>query len=575
MVGRDAALRQVKELFHETQADGKARIALVTGMAGVGKSRLGWEYEKYTDGLSDAMWWHRGRCLSYGDGIAFWAFAEMIRSRLGLLEGDDRDEVEAKVKEGVTKFATGADDAAWLIPRVAALLNAGDGTIFDRTDLFAAWTSFLERIGNSDGCPVVLLFEDTQHADSGLLDLIEHLLETCQVKLFVLMLARPELLEQRPSLAAGRRATVVDLAPLTDDLMTTLVDALVDDLPEKARSAIVGRAEGVPLYAVETVRSLIDHDAVLAQEGRYVFVDHDNTLVDLDQLAAPTSLQMLIAARLDALTAIERRTIQDASVLGLSFRQPGLMALSDVSSHDLDAALATLVRKGVIETQDDPRSPERGQYRFLQALVREVAYSTLARKDRRGRHLAAADHLESESEDAAANLAGIIAQHLLDALEASSANDPERGATATRARGRLAAAAERAEALGSPEEALTSVLSALELEPESLEAIHLQERGARVAGLAGSPARAEELAALAYAGFDALGRQPDVARILALQARGSAEPGPSAGGRGAGPALQRAGSGAPGHRAADAVRGPVGAHLRPPRAPRCWPSRRR
>ena len=517
MTGRDRELRQVKELFHETQADGKARIALVTGMAGVGKSRLGWEYEKYVDGLSDGLWWHRGRCLSYGDGVAFWAFAEMIRSRLELREGDSREQVEAKVVEGVTKFATGPDDAAWLIPRVAALLNGGDGTVFDRTDLFAAWTTFLERVGRNDG-PVVLLFEDTQHADTGLLELIEHLLATCRARLFVLMLARPELLEQRPSLAHGRRATVIELDPLAEDVMETLVDALVDDLPEKARTAIVGRAEGVPLYAVETVRSLVDREAVLAEEGRYVFVDHDYTRVDLDQLAAPTSLQMLIAARLDALTAIERRTVQDASVLGLSFRQPGLMALSDVSSYDLDAALAALVRKGVLETEDDPRSPERGQYRFLQALVREVAYSTLGRKDRCARHLAAADHLESMDDDSATTLAGIVAQHLLDALEASGPNDPVRAATVARARASLTAAAERADALGSSEEAFASVLSAMALDPDPQELVALQEVGARFARRAGDLVRSHELGALAHAAYDAARDHTGAARVLGEQA---------------------------------------------------------
>ena len=517
MTGRDRELRQVKELFHETQADGKARIALVTGMAGVGKSRLGWEYEKYVDGLSDGLWWHRGRCLSYGDGVAFWAFAEMIRSRLELREGDSREQVEAKVVEGVTKFATGPDDAAWLIPRVAALLNGGDGTVFDRTDLFAAWTTFLERVGRNDG-PVVLLFEDTQHADTGLLELIEHLLANCRARLFVLMLARPELLEQRPSLAHGRRATVIELKPLADQVMATLVDALVDDLPEKARTAIVGRAEGVPLYAVETVRSLVDREAVLAEEGRYVFVDHDYIRVDLDQLEAPTSLQMLIAARLDALTAVERRTVQDASVLGLSFRQPGLMALSDVSSYDLDAALATLVRKGVLETEDDPRSPERGQYRFLQALVREVAYSTLARKDRRGRHLAAADHLATMDEDSATTLAGIVAQHLLDALEASSSTDPERAGIVTRARASLTVAAERADALGSSEEAFSSVLAAMALDPDPQELVFLQEAGARLAVRAGDHARGHELGALARAAYDATGDRAGAARVLGHQA---------------------------------------------------------
>ncbi len=194
----------------------------------------------------------------------------------------------------------------------------------------------------------------------------------------------------------GRGRTLVELEPLPDAAMETLVDGLVADLPARARSALVARAEGVPLYAVETVRSLIDQDAVVARDGRYVFVDHDHATVDLERLSAPTSLQTLIAARLDALTAAERRTVQDASVLGLTFRYASLLALTGTSSYELDAALAGLVGKGVLQTQDDPRSPELGQYRFLQAMVREVAYSTLARSDRRARHLAAAEQLARE-----------------------------------------------------------------------------------------------------------------------------------------------------------------------------------
>ena len=310
-----------------------------------------------------------------------------------------------------------------------------------------------------------MLFEDAQYADSGLLDLLEHVLESVRVPVFALVLTRPELLEQRPSLVSGRRATVVELAPLGTEAMAELVGGLVVDLPPRALTAVAGRAEGVPLYAVETVRSLIDRDAVVARDGRYVFVDHDHRLVDLDQLAAPTSLQTLIASRLDTLTPLERRTVQDASVLGMTFRHDGLMALNDVGSYELDQALAGLERRGVVEAKHDPRSPERGQYGFLQALVREVAHSTLARKDRRARHLAAADHLQSEGGDTVEALAGVIAQHLLDALDATSAHDPGRADLAARARRMLVATATRAESLGSPDEALRATLSALDLEP--------------------------------------------------------------------------------------------------------------
>ncbi len=516
MTGRDAELRAVKEALHATQGDGRARVVVITGVAGVGKSRLGWEFEKYVDGLSDPVAWHRGRSLSYGERAAFWAFAEMVRSRLGILETDDRQTVHHKIVSGVRRVALDEEEATWLGPRVAALVSGGAaGGSFDRTDLFVAWTTFLERVGGQD--PVVLVFEDAQYADAGLLDLIEHLLRSIRCRLLVVLLARPDLLARRPGIAAGRASSTVDLAPLPDRAMASLLDGLVHELPVRARTALVARAEGVPLYAVETVRSLVDQGAVVVRDGRHVFVDHDHTVVDLDRLTAPTSLQTLIAARLDALTPIERRTVQDASVLGLTFPYTSLLALTGISSYALDEALAGLVGKGVLETQDDPRSPELGQFRFLQAMVREVAYSTLARSDRRARHLAAADQLTQEQTEGDA-AAGIIAQHLLDALATTPAHDPERAQLSGRARGLLVTAATRAERLGAPEDALANTRAALGLGPTGQEAAELQERGARVALQAGQPTLGLELAAAAVEGWRAEGLVTGEVRALTLQA---------------------------------------------------------
>jgi predicted ATPase len=517
MAGRDGELRRVKELFHATQADGRARLVVVSGIAGIGKSRLGWEFDKYADGIGDELFWHRGRCLSYGDGVAFWAFAEMIRSRLRIVEGDERVVVETKVREGVAAVAATDEEAAWLVPRLGALVSGGGTASFDRTDLFAAWTTFLERVAGDQ--PVALLFEDTQHADDGLLDLIEHLLRTTRARLFVLAFARPELLDRRPGLTSVRGAALVELGPLPDAAMAALVDGLVADLPGRTRTALVGRAEGVPLYAVELVRSLIDQDAVVAREGRYVFVDHDHAAVDLAGLATPTSLQTLIAARLDALSPLERRTVQDAAVLGMSFRYGGLRALTDASSYDLDAALASLVDKGVLEPQGDPGPSGPGQYRFVQAMVREVAYGTLARADRRTRHLAAAEHLEQADAESRDAQSGIIAQHLLDALAASRPDDPARADLTARARPLLVAAAARAESLGSPAEALRSTLTALDLDPQGTELLHLRERAARAARLAGQLNLAMELATQAVNGFREQALQADLPRALGLQAR--------------------------------------------------------
>ena len=97
LTGRDAELRTIRELFHAAVERRVPRLVLVSGPAGVGKSRLGWEFEKYTDGLAAEVWWHRGRCLSYGEGVAFWALAEIVRQRLGIAEEDTAEVAAAKL----------------------------------------------------------------------------------------------------------------------------------------------------------------------------------------------------------------------------------------------------------------------------------------------------------------------------------------------------------------------------------------------------------------------------------------------------------------------------------------------
>src|SRR6202044_1751573 len=104
LTGRDAELRTVKELFHAAADRRVPRLVLASGPAGVGKSRLGWEFEKYADGLAEDVWWHRGRCLSYGEGVAFWALAQIFRQRLGIAEDDPADEAARKLADELDRY---------------------------------------------------------------------------------------------------------------------------------------------------------------------------------------------------------------------------------------------------------------------------------------------------------------------------------------------------------------------------------------------------------------------------------------------------------------------------------------
>src|SRR5262249_22397311 len=258
-----------------------------------------------------------------------------------------------------------------------------------RQDLFAAGGLFFERLAET--YPTVLAFEDMQWADASLLDFVEYLLEWSRDKpLYVITLARPELLERRPTWGAGHRNfTSLYLEPLSEPAMRELLTGLVPGLAASLQEQILARAEGVPLYAVETVRMLLDRGLLVEEGSAYQVVGQVETL------EVPETLHALVAARLDGLSPEERRLVQDAALLGKTFTPASLAALTGIEDGELEQLLRGLVRKELLAVQSDPRSPEHGQYGFLQDIIRRVAYETLPKRDRRAKHIAAAEHLSA------------------------------------------------------------------------------------------------------------------------------------------------------------------------------------
>ncbi len=441
-VGRDEEFRLLRDLFHATGRERRVRLMSVTGPAGIGKSRLAWEFLKYVDGLVETMYWHAGRSPSYGQGISFWALGEMVRGRCGLLETDDEATTRAKVAASVAEWISDETERRWIEPALLTLLGLETGSGSDQ--LFAAWRTYFERIAEHG--TVAMVFEDLHFADSGLLDFIDHLLTWSKgLPIYIVTLARPELLDKRPDWGAGKRNFVaLSLDPLPVPAMRELLAGLVPGLPDQTVRAIVARADGIPLYAVETVRMLLSEGRLELRDGVYVPVG------DLTSLAVPETLTALIAARLDALDPIDRTLAQDAAVLGQSFTIAGLAAVSGMDPAVLEPHLGTLVRRELLTLEADPRSPERGQYAFVQALIREVAYNTLAKKDRKTRHLAAARFFETIGTD---ELVGALAGHYL-AAQANAPEGQEADALAGQARIALRAAAERAAGLGAHDQAV-------------------------------------------------------------------------------------------------------------------------
>ena len=455
LVGRDRELRLFKELFHAAEETGKPALFVVDGEPGVGKSRLAWEFEKYVDGLTSTTKWHSGRCLAYGEGVAFFALAEAVRGRLGSVEQEPDEDPALQLEAGLERYVSDLNERDWLRPRVGALLGLGSVGTFAREDLFSAWATFFERVGETEH-PVVLLIDDAQHADEGLLIFVEHLLAATSFPCFVVLLTRPGLLENHPALATNRRATVVHLPALADRDISDLLGGLVAGLPDEVRAALVARSEGVPLFAVETVRSLIDRDLVVPRGGQYVLADA--ATLDLDAIGAPATLQALVAARLDKLSAEQRRVVNDACVLGLTFTREAIAGLCPDMS-DLDEVLASLVRLQILSLEASRLSATYGHYQFVQTVVRQVAYATLSRRDRKRTHLAVIRQLEGIL-DSAPELAAILAQHYRDAIEAVP-GDPDVDELKAAAITELQRAATRARALGAPADASGHLASAL------------------------------------------------------------------------------------------------------------------
>jgi class 3 adenylate cyclase/tetratricopeptide (TPR) repeat protein len=505
-VGRDRELRQIKDLFHASAEERKPHLVSVMGIAGIGKSRLAWEFYKYFDGLPQLTYWHRGRCLAYGEGVTYWALADMVRMRCRIAEEEEPGSAFAKLRAALEEHVLDLEERQFVEPRLAQLLGLGDQEPRERQDLFAAWRLFFERL--ADVYPTVLAFEDMQWADESLLDFVEYLLEWSRTSpLYVITLSRPELLERRPTWGAGHRNfSSLYLEPLSPAAMEELLNGLVPGLPAEVRDQILARAEGVPLYAVETVRMLLDR-GLLVQEGPVY-----RPVGEIPSLEVPESLHALIAARLDGLSAEERRLLQDGAVLGKTFTPAGLAAVGGRPEEELGPLLAALVRKEVLGVQADPRSPEHGQYGFLQDLVRHVGHETLSKRERRTKHLAAAEYLLRAMSAEESEVVEVIASHYLDAYHAAPDAD-DAAEIKRKAYDTLVRAGARASSLGAAAEARRHFEDGAALTDDPLEQADLLGRAGDMAGHAGDPDGSWQLMERSIALYDAEGDMRAAARV--------------------------------------------------------------
>ena len=386
-VGREEEL----ELLHNTYAravrDRRAHVVTVYGGVGVGKSRLAREFVAGVERATTLA----GRCLPYGEGVTYWALAEMVKSAAGVTDDDSITAAAEKLRS-----CCGDGAVAELLALASGVLDAVDG---ERSASEIAWAAQTWAVQLADLQPLVLVFEDIHWAEEPMLDLIEHLAGSVkEVPLLLLCLARQDLLDGRPGWGGGRvRSTAIELEALPAADSAALVDALAGDsasgLSVEQRGAVLARAEGNPLFIEETVRMLLESGD------------------DLD--AIPHTVQAMISARIDRLPMNARTVLRRAAVAGRTFWSGALDSLGDtpVAAGGLDALVERefLVREA--------RSTIRGEdaYRFKHVLIRDVAYSGLSKSSRALLHRQMAEWLAGRS--AADELVEIRAYHLDEAAQ--------------------------------------------------------------------------------------------------------------------------------------------------------------
>ena len=463
LIGRTEESDLLVSLVERVEREQRPYLVTVIGQAGVGKSRLLRELTDTVGSYNDPPTIRRGQCPPYA-GISYLALVEVLRVEFELLDTDGPEAAWQKVLSGVEKLMEelGEPESA---QRNAALLAVPLGieppeeSAFTDDDpqrmreaLFSAARAVIEAIARRR--TLVLAIDDIHWADEGMLDLIDHLARWVRGPLLLVCLTRDELLERRPDWGGARKsATSIWLEPLTAEETRELVAALMpgsenggaDVVPQVAE-----RAGGNPLFAEEMVNRLIEEDTV-------------------EMATLPSTVQSLLAARLDSLDRPERRLLLQASVVGQTFWDGSLAQTATEEGLDLGRTLAALEEKDLVITNPGSRLTGQREYAFKHVLIRDVAYGMLPKAVRCRKHVEVGEFIRERAGDRIEAFVGIVAEHYARAaaLGLDGGLEPEELSELRReALELLEAAGDAAAQLYSNAEAFERYSAALELTDE-------------------------------------------------------------------------------------------------------------
>ncbi len=409
LVGRNDKLELLRSVYDRVERDRRPHLVTVIGQAGVGKTRLRHELERWLCERHPPPVFREGRCLPYGSGIVYWALGEVIRAEAGIVDGDSGEEAWEKLLTAIDALmvyagneqAEPAERRAATIGRLLGIeapvdlsQTDGDDPQRMRENFFSAVRSVLEAMARRR--PVILVLEDIHWADHGMLDLVEYLAQWVRGPLMMLCLARDELLERRSGWGGGRHdATSILLEPLTVNETVKLVEGLLPagTSEDGAVKAIAERAGGNPFFAEEMARRIADESS--GGGG-------------MAQL--PDTVQSLLAARLDSLEPLERRLVQHAAVVGRTFWE-GALAIAVPDDRRLRQALRDLQEKDIIVPDETMRIAGEREYAFKHVLIRDVAYGMLPKSVRWRKHYEVGQFIEDRAGERTDEVVPLLAEH--------------------------------------------------------------------------------------------------------------------------------------------------------------------
>jgi class 3 adenylate cyclase/tetratricopeptide (TPR) repeat protein len=400
IVGRDDELALLREAFDRAAAEPACRLVSVIGTPGVGKTRLSTEFISWLRGRATLL---HGRCLPYGDGITYWPVAEVLREAAAIAQEDGSEEATAKI----TALLGSHEEAGTIAERLGTVLGLTDTTA-PAQETFWAVRRLLEALAGRG--PVAVVFDDVHWGEATFLDLVEYLAGwSTGAPILLLCLARPDLLDTRPTWAAAiREAATIRLDPLTDEESERLIDNLLGPTPleEEVRARIRGAAEGNPLFVEEILRMLVDDGLLSRDDGRWTSAG------DLSSIAIPPTINALLSARLERLSREERGVIQRASVVGKVFWWG---AVAELSPQPEQAAvgghLQALVRRELVRP-DRSRFTGEDAFRFSHILIRDAAYAGTTKEARAQLHERFAGWLERRAADRLTEFEEVVGYHL-------------------------------------------------------------------------------------------------------------------------------------------------------------------